>query len=191
LAGVDAALLIAAALMLASPLIGLWLRMPRIGARGEETVVLDDPEVRLALTGRSGPVVVEIEYRVQQGKGRFTVSCRRCSCSASATALMAGQSRETSPIPNCGQSVVAVRPGSTICASATATERQALALHIGPGPVRVRRMLERPFGSVRSKDYTPDDAAGPDHNGVDRAGAAIGAPTGAPAVPAVASPNRT
>jgi hypothetical protein len=40
LAGVDAALLIAAALMLASPLIGLWLRMPRIGARGEETPLI-------------------------------------------------------------------------------------------------------------------------------------------------------
>ena len=44
--------------------------MPRIGARGEETVVLDDPEVRLALTGRSGPVVVEIEYRVQRDDAR-------------------------------------------------------------------------------------------------------------------------
>src|SRR6202012_665776 len=31
-----------------------------------ETVVLDDPEVRVELTGRSGPVVVEIEYRVAQ-----------------------------------------------------------------------------------------------------------------------------
>jgi hypothetical protein len=33
--------------------------------------------------------------------------------------------------------------------SETATERQAVAFHIGPDPVRVRRMLERPFGSVR------------------------------------------
>src|SRR6516165_10336272 len=40
------------------------------GARGEETVVLDDPEVRVALTGRSGPVVVEIEYRVEPGNAR-------------------------------------------------------------------------------------------------------------------------
>jgi hypothetical protein len=47
--------------------------MPRIGTRGEETVVLDDPEVRLALSGRSGPLVVEIEYRVtQKTRERFT-----------------------------------------------------------------------------------------------------------------------
>ena len=32
-------------------------------------------------------------------------------------------------------------------------------LHIGPEPVRVKRMLERPFGSVRWKDDTPDNAA--------------------------------
>ncbi|HUE48674.1 MAG TPA: MFS transporter, partial [Steroidobacteraceae bacterium] len=69
-AGVESALLVSAVLMLASPLLGLWLRMPRIGARGEEAEVLDDPEVRLALTGRSGPLVVEIEYRVAQDNAR-------------------------------------------------------------------------------------------------------------------------
>jgi hypothetical protein len=31
--------------------------------------------------------------------------------------------------------------------------------HTGPEPVRVRRMLERPFGSVRWKEETPDRAA--------------------------------
>lgn len=29
---------------------------------------------------------------------------------------------------------------------------------MNPDPVRVRRMLERPFGSVRWKDDTPDRA---------------------------------
>lgn len=31
-------------------------------------------------------------------------------------------------------------------------DRQAMAYHIGPGPVRVRRMLERPFDSVCGTD---------------------------------------
>ena len=35
-------------------------------------------------------------------------------------------------------------------------ERRALNFHLGPGPVRIRRMLERPIGSVRWKDTTPD-----------------------------------
>lgn len=48
--------------MLVSPLLGLWLPMPGIGA--------EDPKVRLALTGRSGPLVVEIEYQVAQENAR-------------------------------------------------------------------------------------------------------------------------
>src|SRR5262249_33407809 len=68
--GVETALLVSAALMLLSPLLGLWLKMPRVGARDEVAEVLADPEVRLALTGRSGPLVVEIEYRVAQENAR-------------------------------------------------------------------------------------------------------------------------
>src|SRR3954465_9960223 len=42
--GVETALLISAGLMLISPLLGLWLRMPRVGARNEVAEVLADPE---------------------------------------------------------------------------------------------------------------------------------------------------
>ena len=39
--------------MFASPLLGLWLRMPPIGARNEPAAeLLADPEVKLPLTGR-------------------------------------------------------------------------------------------------------------------------------------------
>ena len=44
--------------------------MPPVGARNEDAEVLADPEVRLSLTGRSGPLVVEIEYRVAQDNAR-------------------------------------------------------------------------------------------------------------------------
>ncbi|WP_204336505.1 MFS transporter, partial [Proteus mirabilis] len=40
-----------------------------------------------------------------------------------------------------------------------ALQKSASDLHMGPEPVRVKRMLERPFGSVRWKDDTPDNAA--------------------------------
>ena len=46
-AGVETALLTSAGLMMLSPLLGLWLRMPRIGARNEDAELLADPEVRL------------------------------------------------------------------------------------------------------------------------------------------------
>lgn len=68
--GVETTLLVSAALMLVSPLLGLWLRMPRISARGEVAEMLADHKMRLPLTGRSGPFVVEIEYRVAQQNAR-------------------------------------------------------------------------------------------------------------------------
>lgn len=68
--GVQTALLIAAALMLASPLVGLRLRMPPVSARAEEGGLLEDPEVRVPITGREGPIVIEIEYRVLQSNSR-------------------------------------------------------------------------------------------------------------------------
>ena len=45
-AGVETALLVSAGLMLLSPLLGLWLGMPRVGARNEDAEVLADPEVQ-------------------------------------------------------------------------------------------------------------------------------------------------
>src|ERR1700709_1977559 len=63
IAGVETALLVSAGLMLLSPLLGLWLRMPPVGARNEAAAeVLADPEVRLSLTGRSGPLGGESEH---------------------------------------------------------------------------------------------------------------------------------
>ncbi|WP_407175658.1 MFS transporter [Bradyrhizobium sp. STM 3562] len=69
-AGVSVAFLSAAALLVASPLLGLWLPMPRVSARGEKGDMLEDPEVRLPLTERSGARVVEIEYRVARRNAR-------------------------------------------------------------------------------------------------------------------------
>jgi hypothetical protein len=44
--------------------------MPPTGARDEDAERLEDPEVQLQLTARSGPLVVEIEYRVDQENAR-------------------------------------------------------------------------------------------------------------------------
>ena len=43
--------------------------------------------------------------------------------------------------------------------SERALHQRAIDFHLGPDPIRVRRMLERPFGSVRWKEDTPDVAA--------------------------------
>jgi hypothetical protein len=165
-AGVEAALLIAAALMLASPLIGLRLRMPRVGARGEETVVLNDPEVRLALTGRSGPVVVEIEYRVERENARAFHSVmqdvqlfrKRNGAYGWSIARDIADPELWTERYRCPTWFDYLRQRNRATESEAATEQQAIAFHIGSGPVRVRRMLERPFGSVRSQDHLPEGA---------------------------------
>jgi hypothetical protein len=52
--------------------------------------------------------------------------------------------------------------------------QSAMDFHLGPDPVRIRRMLERPFGSVRWKEETPDRAA---HEVLPVASAAAGSST--------------
>ena len=42
--------------------------------------------------------------------------------------------------------------------SERALHASAMAFHVGDEPVKIRRMLERPVGSVRWKDDTPDRA---------------------------------
>jgi MFS family permease len=161
-AGVEMALLVSAALMLASPVIGLRLRMPRIGARGEEAVALDDdPEVRLALTGRSGPVVIEIEYRIALENARpfhdimqqIRLFRQRNGAYGWSIARDIADPEVWTERYLCPTWFDYLRQRNRSTPSEQALEEEAIAFH-GPGPVRVRRMLERPFGSVRSKDDT-------------------------------------
>ncbi|WP_342709803.1 MFS transporter [Bradyrhizobium sp. B124] len=165
-AGVETALLLSAALMVASPLIGRWLPMPRVGARGEEAELLADPEVRLALTGRSGPLVVEIEYRVAQENARafhnvmqeVQLSRQRNGAYGCSIARDIADPELWTERYHCPTWFDYLRLRNRPTRSERALEQRAIHFHIGPAPVRVRRMLERPFGSVRWKDDTPDHA---------------------------------
>ena len=166
-AGVETALLVSAALMLASPLLGLWLRMPRIGARNEDAEVLADPEVRLALTGRSGPLVVEIEYRVDQESARafhnvmqqVQLSRQRNGAYGWSIARDIADPELWTERYHCPTWLDYLRQRNRSTQSERALHQRAIDFHLGPDPVRVRRMLERPFGSVRWKEETPDSAA--------------------------------
>ncbi|MEZ2147796.1 MFS transporter [Bradyrhizobium sp. DN5] len=179
--GVETALLISAALMLASPLIGLLLTMPRIYARSNEAELLADPEVRLPLTGRSGPLVVEIEYRVAPENGRAfhnimqevqLVRQRNGAYGWSIARDIADPELWTERY-HCPTWLDYLRQRNRSTRSERAMEHQATAFHVGPAPVRVRRMLERPFGSVRWKDDTPDKAMNELLLGCKRGGAGI------------------
>jgi MFS family permease len=167
-AGVETALLVSGGLMFLSPLIGLWLRMPRIGARDGEAEVLADPEVRLSLTGRSGPLVVEIEYRVAQDNARafhnvmqdVQLSRQRNGAYGWSIARDIADPELWTERYHCPTWLDFLRQRNRATQSERALHQRAIDFHIGPDPVRVRRMLERPFGSVRWKEETPDGAAG-------------------------------
>jgi predicted MFS family arabinose efflux permease len=167
-AGVETALLVSAGLMLVSPLLGLWLRMPPVGARNEAaTEVLADPEVRLSLTGRSGPLVVEIEYRVAQDNARLfhnvmqevQLSRQRNGAYGWSIARDIADPELWTERYHCPTWLDYLRQRNRPTQSERALHQRAIDFHLGPDPIRVRRMLERPFGSVRWKEDTPDVAA--------------------------------
>jgi len=167
MAGVQTALLVSAAMMLVSPLLGLWLRMPPVGARNEDAEVLADPEVRLSLTGRSGPLVVEIEYRVDQESARafhnvmqeVQLSRQRNGAYGWSIARDIADPELWMERYHCPTWLDYLRQRNRSTQSERALHQRAMDFHLGPDPVRVRRMLERPFGSVRWKEDTPDRAA--------------------------------
>jgi MFS family permease len=168
LAGVETALLVSAGLMLISPLLGIWLRMPRVGARNEDaTELLADPEVQLSLTGRSGPLVVEIEYRVAQDNARafhnvmqeVQLSRQRNGAYGWSIARDIGDPELWTERYHCPTWLDYLRQRNRATQSERALHQRAIDFHLGPEPIRVRRMLERPFGSVRWKEDTPDRAA--------------------------------
>jgi MFS family permease len=168
IAGVEVALLSSAGLMLLSPLLGIWLRMPPVGARNEPPAeALADPEVRLSLTGRSGPLVVEIEYRVAQDSARafhnvmqeVQLSRQRNGAYGWSIARDIADPELWTERYHCPTWLDYLRQRSRATQSERALHQRAIDFHLGPEPIRVRRMLERPFGSVRWKEDTPDRAA--------------------------------
>jgi MFS family permease len=167
-AGVETALLVSAGLMLLSPLLGLWLPMPPVGARNEAaSELLADPEVQLQLTGRSGPLVVEIEYRVTQDNARafhnvmqeVQLSRQRNGAYGWSIARDIADPELWTERYHCPTWLDYLRQRNRATLAERELHQQAIAFHIGPEPIRVRRMLERPFGSVRWKEETPDQAA--------------------------------
>jgi hypothetical protein len=142
--------------------------MPPIGARNEPAAeLLADPEVRLSLTGRSGPLVVEIEYRVSMDSARafhnvmqeVQLSRQRNGAYGWSIARDIADPELWTERYHCPTWLDYLRQRNR----ATQIERElhlkAIAFHVGAEPVRVRRMLERPFGSVRWNEETPDRAA--------------------------------
>ena len=165
LIGVEGALLVSAVALIASPLLGFWMRMPTVSGPNELSLdVLADPEVRLSLTPRSGPIVIEIEYRVDPAKARlFYAVMQHVQLSRQRNGAYGWSIARDIADPelwterfHCPTWHDYLRQRSRSTASERALHVRANEFHIGPEPIRIRRMLERPVGSVRWKEDTPD-----------------------------------
>lgn len=168
LTSIETALLISGVAMLVSPLLGFWLRMPDVSRAGfDPAEALADPEVRLSLTPRSGPIVIEIEYRVAPERARefyglmlqVQLSRQRNGAYGWSIARDIANDELWTERYHCPtwMDYLRMRSRSTI------GDRELYArvdqFHLGGEPVLVHRMLERPFGSVRWKEDTPDRAS--------------------------------
>jgi hypothetical protein len=174
--GVGEALLISGAVMIASPLIGLWLRMPSVGSPSDAAIeALADPEVHMPLTPRSGPVVVEIEYRVEAERARefhglmqkVQLSRQRNGAYGWSIARDIADPELWTERYHCPTWLDYLRQRNRPTQAERELTQSAQEYHMGPEPVRIRRMLERPFGSVRWKENSPDRDAKGDEIAVD------------------------
>ncbi|CAN5181073.1 MFS transporter [soil metagenome] len=172
--GVSHTLVVAGCLMTASVLVGLWLRLPDLSSPPEERQLdRDGPALGLEITARSGPIVIEIDYVVPTSNARafydVMQKVRRYrqrtgaygwSIARDITDATRWTERFHAPTWNDYQHLIHRGEGS---GREGLDESRAL---LDPAaPVNIRRMLERPTGSVRWKDETPDRGAGAEGTG--------------------------
>jgi MFS family permease len=169
--GVDNTMLVAGAAMFVSPVLVIWLHMPSTdGANTNPVDALAEPEVNLLISQRSGPIVVEVEYRVSQDKARafYTVMLQVQATRQRNGAYGWSIARDLADPElwieryHCPTWLDYLRQRNRSTQSERELQLKAIEFHLGPEPIKVHRMLERPLGSVRWKDETPDRARADD-----------------------------
>jgi predicted MFS family arabinose efflux permease len=168
--GVGHALLISGACVILTPLLGLLLPMPHTTAEGAEPFELQgEPEVALALTLRSGPVVIEVDYEVELDQARdfYDAMLKLQKARKRNGAFEWSLSRDIADpsvwterylCPTWGDYL---RLRSRFTHSDRELQEQVLAFVRDRATRRVRRKLERPVGSVRWRADTPDPGIEP------------------------------
>jgi len=167
--GVDKALIVAGLATISSVLVGRWLRLPQARDMVEESdVLMADPEVELSLTGRSGPIVIEIEYRVPRHRARafyavmqeVQLSRQRNGAYGWSIARDVSNSEVWTERFHCPTWLDYLRQRNRPTQAERELHDRAYEFHLGPQRPRIRRMLERPFGSVRWREDVRDNAIG-------------------------------
>ena len=164
--GVAVALTIAGVACIASMGAARWLRLPDATDAAEEATLPSEPEVELALTSRSGPIIVEILYTVPRYRARaFYLAMQEVQLIRQRNGAYGWSIARDIARPDvwkerfhCPTWLDYLRQRSR----ATQAEREVIgradAFHEGDEPPQIRRMLERPFGSVRWREDVRDEA---------------------------------
>jgi MFS family permease len=163
--GVTTAMLVSGGAIVLSPLIGLVMPLPSVSAAGAEPADIGhEPDVALALTLKSGPVVVEVDYQIDPAQARQFYDAM--------LKLQRGRQRngafdwslardiadpelwtERYLCPTWGDYL---RVRSRFTHSDRALQDAANSFLKPGSDLRIRRRLERPLGSVRWRADTPD-----------------------------------
>jgi len=164
--GVQTAIVASGTAMASCVLLGFWLRMPESQdpSASEEAELLAEPEVGLAITPRSGPIVVEIEYRIEPDQARafYQLMQQMQSIRQRNGAYDWSIARDLSDAAlwterfSCPTWLDYLRQRTRSTQADRQVQDSARDMHLGPEPIVIRRMLERPVGSVRWRDDTPD-----------------------------------
>ncbi|WP_165189687.1 MFS transporter [Caulobacter soli] len=162
---VQVAVVASGAALCATPLLAFVFRLPEAAVGGVEAVQIgNEPEVAMALTLRSGPVVIEIDYRVHPDQARpyydamLKVQRTRMrngafNWSISRDVADPALWTERYQFPTWGD-YLRMRDRFTQADFAVQADVEAFLLE-GSTKV-VRRRLERPLGSVRWRADSPD-----------------------------------
>ena len=163
--GTGEAMMLSGAAMMLTALLGIIIPLaPSLPDGLEESILTHQPQVGLALTPRSGPIIVEIDYRVDTDKARDFYAAVQKLRSARLRSGAFGWSvardiadpelwTEHYHCPTWGDYL---RQRDRMTISDRQVEDAANMFHEGSNEGRVRRRLERPTGSVRWRVDTPD-----------------------------------
>jgi MFS family permease len=154
LSNLDLAIWLSAAGTMIALAVGLKLRMPHVdGSSRECTLKAADPALEQLIEGRSGPIIVEIDYRVTLADAAsfyrtmldVQLSRRRYGAYRWSVARQISNPQvwvERVHYPTWHDYL---RQHHQLTLAEEALEARALAFHQGPEPVRTRWMLERPL----------------------------------------------
>jgi MFS family permease len=165
LRGIELAFLASGVAVVLTPLLRLLLPLRHMSATGAEMIDLGaEPEVALAITARSGPIVIEIDYEVDQKRARqfydVMLQLQRARLRNGAFQWSLARDLADPRLWTERYHLSTWLDYSRLRSRFTHADRRlqeaADTFNTARTNRRVRRRLERPFGSVRWRAETPD-----------------------------------